>query len=122
MAAGTEKMPDWVIDDIQNAQFKESTSLKRMGYILELYDSEGKADMQLYEPVEDGRHIVTMDLPEGINADGLERGVVYLFTFEQYKAPLSEKTCDYLRNEKGLDMGAIYRFGLNSLEILDSDN
>ena len=121
MGKGTDELPDWVTDEIQGARFGEGKVLSRTGYILELYDSDGKADMQLYEPVEDGRHIVTMDLPEEIRAGRLEKGVVYSFTFEQFRAPLSEKTAEYLRHEKGVEMEAIYRFGLRSLEMLDGE-
>ena len=38
-------------------------------------------------PVEDGRQIVTMDLPEKIKISELEKGLVYEFVFEQHKAP-----------------------------------
>lgn len=121
MAKDADKIPDWVTSEIQNAKFGKAQVLNRIGYILELYNDDGKADMQLYEPVEDGRHIVTMDLPKEISVDELEKGIVYSFVFDQFKAPLSEKTTDYLRNEKGVDMGAIYKFGLRSLESLDTD-
>lgn len=121
MSKATDKIPDWVASEIQSAKFGKAKVLNRVGYILELYGKDGKADMQLYEPIEDGRHIVTMDLPAEINVDELEKGIVYSFVFEQFKAPLSEKATDYLRNEKGVEMGAIYRFGLRSLESLDTD-
>jgi len=38
--------------------------LKISGYVLEMYQEDNKIDTQLYEPVEDGRQIVTMDLSE----------------------------------------------------------
>jgi len=43
-------------------------SLTRTGYILEIYDKDAKIDAQLYEPVEDGRHIVTMNLSKDIKS------------------------------------------------------
>ena len=78
-----------------------------------------KIDAQLYDPVEDGRHIVTMDLPKKIKIGDLEKGVVYEFTFDQHKAPLSKKVSEYLQKEKEIDMDAIYQFELKSLELLD---
>jgi len=50
----------------------------------------------LYEPVEDRRQIVTMDLLKKIKILELEKGLVYEFTFEQYKAPLSKKISEFL--------------------------
>jgi len=47
-------------------------------------------DVQLYDSIEDGRHIVTMDLPKKIKD-----------------------------LEKEIDMNAIYQFELKSLELLD---
>ena len=42
-----------------------------------MYQEDNKIDTQLYEPVEDGRQIVTMDLPEKIKILELEKGLVY---------------------------------------------
>lgn len=119
MTKKKEEIPQWISDEIQNAKFGKPKKLRRTGYILEIYDRDGKADAQLYDPVEDGRHIVTMDLPRNGAATSLEKGVVYEFTFDQHKAPLSKKATEYLRDEKGVDMAAIYQFELKSLELLD---
>lgn len=119
MAKKKDEIPDWVSDEIQNAKFKKPEELKRTGYILEIYEEDNKIDSQLYNPVEDGRHIVTMDLPKTIKIKDLEKGVVYEFTFDQHKAPLSKKVSEYLQKEKEIDMNAIYQFELKSLELLD---
>jgi hypothetical protein len=114
-----EDIPDWVSDEIQNAKFEKPEELKRAGYILEIYDSDNKIDAQLYDPVEDGRHIVTLDLPKKIKTSDLEKGVVYEFIFDQHKASLSKKVTEYLQKEKEIDMNAIYRFDLKEMELLD---
>ena len=119
MVKKKDEIPDWVSDEIQNAKFKKPEELKRTGYILEFYESDNKMDVQLYDPVEDGRHIVTMDLPKKIKIDSLEKGVVYEFTFDQHKAPLSKKVSEYLEKEKEIEMNAIYQFELKDLELLD---
>ncbi|MFB5604230.1 MAG: hypothetical protein ACE5RK_07475 [Candidatus Nitrosomaritimum aestuariumsis] len=119
MVKKKDEIPEWVSDEIQNAKFKKPEELKRTGYILEIYDPDNKIDAQLYDPVEDGRHIVTMDLPKKIKPSDLERGVVYEFTFNQHKAPLSKKVTEYLQKEKEIEMAAIYQFDLKSLELLD---
>ncbi len=119
MVKKKEDIPKWVTDDIQNAKFEKPTSQKRTGYILEIFDSDGKIDAQLYDPVEDGRHIVTMDVPKKMKSSELQKGVVYEFTFDSMKAPLSKKVVDFLKTEKEIDMDAIYQFELKSLELLD---
>ncbi len=119
MAKKKEEMPDWVTDEIQNAKFKKPEELKKSGYILEFYDADNKIDVQLYDPVEDGRHIVTMDLPKKIKIKDLEKGSVYEFVFDQHKAPISKKVSEYLEKEKEIEMNAIYQFELKSLELID---
>ena len=119
MVKKKDEIPAWVTDEIQNAKFEKPTELKRSGYILEIYDGDNKIDAQLYDPVEDGRHIVTLDLPKKMKTSELEKGVVYEFTFDQHKAPLSDKVSEYLQKEKEIDMNAIYQFELKSMELLD---
>lgn len=119
MAKKKEDMPEWVSNEIQSAKFEKPVSVIKSGYILEIFEGDEKIDAQLYEPVEDGRHIVTMDLPKKIKSSKLEKGVVYEFTFDSLKAPLSKKSVEYLKKEKGIEMNAIYQFELKSLELLD---
>lgn len=114
-----DEIPEWVTDEIQNAKFKKPEELKKQGYILEFYYEDNKVDVQLYDPVEDGRHIVTMDVPKTIKIDDLLKGEVYEFVFNQHKAPLSKKVSEFLEKEKEIDMKAIYQFDLKSLELLD---
>ncbi len=119
MVKKKEDVPEWVSDEIKNAKFEKPVSQTDTGYILEIYESDGKIDAQLYEPVEDGRHIVTMDLPKKVKPADLERGVMYEFTFNSMKASLSKKVVEYLKKEKEIEMNAIYQFELESLELLD---
>lgn len=114
-----DDIPDWVSDEIQNAKFNKPEELKLTGYVLELYEGDNKIDVQLYDALEDGRYIVTMDLIKKIKMSELEKGVVYEFTFDQHKAPLSKKVSEFLATEKEIDMNAIYQFELKSLELLD---
>ncbi len=119
MAKKKEDVPEWVSNEIQTAKFEKPVSVTKSGYVLEIYEGDEKIDAQLYEPVEDGRHIVTMDLPKKIKSAELEKGAVYEFTFDSLKAPLSKKTVEYLSKEKEIEMSAIYQFELKSLELLD---
>ena len=120
MVKKKDDIPDWVTDEIQNAKFKKPVEMKQSGYILEFYYEDNKLDVQLYEGVEDGRHIVTMDVPKTIKMDGLLKGEVYEFIFDQHKAPLSKKVTEFLEKEKEIDMKAIYQFDLKSLELVEA--
>ncbi len=122
MVKKKEDVPEWVSDEIQNAKFEKPVPMTRNGYVLEVYDSDGKIDAQLYEPIEDGRHIVTMDLPKKIKSSELEKGVVYEFKFDSIKAPLNKKVVEYLQKEKEIEMNAIYQFELKDIELLDEDS
>ena len=119
MVKKKDDIPDWVTDEIQNAKFKKPVEMKQSGYILEFYYEDNKLDAQLYEGVEDGRHIITMDVPKTIKIDGLLKGEVYEFIFDQHKAPLSKKVTEFLEKEKEIDMKAIYQFDLKSLELME---
>jgi len=114
-----DEIPEWVTDEIQNAKFKKPEELKGSGYILEFYYEDNKIDIQLYDAVDDGRHIVTMDVVKGIKLDDLLKGEVYEFVFDQHKAPLSKKVSEFLEKEKEIEMKAIYQFELKSLELLE---
>ena len=119
MVKTKDDIPDWVSDEIQNAKFKKPEEIKKSGYILEFYYEDNKIDVQLYDAVEDGRHIVTMDVAKKIKMDDLLKGEVYEFVFDQHKAPLSKKVSEYLQKEKEIDMNAIYQFELKTMELLD---
>lgn len=114
-----EAVPEWVTDEIQNAKFKKPIEMKKTGYILEFYYEDNKIDVQLYDGLEDGRHIVTMDVVKEIKIDNLLKGEVYEFIFDQNKAPLSKKVIEFLEKEKEIEMKAIYQFKLKSLELMD---
>ena len=119
MVKKKDEIPDWVTDEIQNAKFEKPKKLKISGYVLEMYQEDKKIDTQLYEPVEDGRQIVTMDLSEKIKISELEKGLVYEFNFEQHKAPLSKNVSEFLEKEKEIEMNAIYDFKLKSIKLID---
>lgn len=114
-----DEIPEWVTDEIQNAKFKKPEEIKSTGYILEFYYEDNKVDIQLYNAVEDGRHIVTMDVVKDIKMDDLLKGEVYEFVFDQHKAPLSKKVSEFLEKEIEIEMKAIYQFDLKSLELLE---
>ncbi len=119
MAKKKEDIPKWATDEIQNVKFEKPKPETKTGYLLEIYENDGKADAQFFDPIEDGRHIVTLELSKSIKSAELERGVVYEFTFDTLKAPLSKKVTEFLKKEKEIDMNTIYQFNLKKLELID---
>ena len=119
MVKKKDELPDWVLDDIKNAKFAKPEPMTRMGYILEVYEADKKIDAQLYEAVEDGRHIVTLDLPKNVKPADCQTGVVYEFAISMLKAPLAKKTVEFLKKEKEIEMSAIYQFELQKLTLMD---
>jgi hypothetical protein len=122
MVKKKDDIPEWVTDEIQNAKFEKPKKMKISGYVLEMYQEDNKIDTQLYDPVEDGRQIVTMDVSEKIKISELEKGIVYEFTFEQHKAPLSKKVSEFLEKEREIEMNAIYDFKLKSIKLIDESD
>ena len=122
MVKKKDDIPEWVTDEIKNAKFQKPKKMKISGYVLEMYQEDNKIDTQLYDPLEDGRQIVTMDVPEKIKISELEKGIVYEFTFEQHKAPLSKKVSEFLEKEKEIEMNAIYDFKLKSIKLIDESD
>lgn len=122
MVKKKDDIPEWVTDEIQNAKFEKPKKMKISGYVLEMYQEDNKIDTQLYDPLEDGRQIVTMDVSEKIKISELEKGIVYEFTFEQHKAPLSKKVSEFLEKEKEIEMNAIYDFKLKSIKLIDESD
>ena len=112
MVKKKDDIPDWVTDEIQNAKFKKPKELKISGYVLEMYQEDNKIDAQLYEALEDGRQIVTMDVSKKVKIKELEKGLVH-------KAPLSKKVSEFLEKEKEIEMNAIYQFDLKSIKLID---
>ncbi|MEX0765062.1 MAG: hypothetical protein WEC35_02340 [Nitrosopumilaceae archaeon] len=117
-----KELPQWAQDEIKNAKFGKPESQTRTGYVLEIYDKDMKIDVQLYEEVEDGRRIITLDLPKKIKPAELMKGVVYEFMFNSLKASLSKKIFEFLKKEMEMDMDAIYQFELTNLELMDVDS
>ena len=117
-----KEIPKWAQDEIKNAKFGKPESITRTGYILEIYGNDKKIDAQFYEAVEDGRRIVTIDLPKKTKPSDLMKGVVYEFTFNSAKASLSDKLVEFLKKEMEIEMNAIYQFELTNIESMDVDS
>lgn len=104
-----DQMPQWVESEIQNVKFGKPKEIISTGRILEIYESDKKIDFQLDKPTDDGRHIITVDIPGKIKIKDMEKENMYKINIEIYKAPLSEKVIEYLQSQE-IIMNSIYQF------------
>ena len=118
-----ESLPEWAEEEIKSAQFGKPETIARTGYILDIYEGEFKVDIQVYEPVPDGRTIVEgLDVPKSMKISDFMKGFVYDFKVRVFTAPLSDKVAGLLKTKFGLDMKAIYRFELQELQLMDVES
>lgn len=118
-----EGLPKWAEDEIKSAQFGNPETIARTGYILDIYESDFKVDIQVYEPMPDGRSIVEgLDVPKSMKISDFMKGFVYEFKVKVFTAPLGAKVIEILKSKFGLDMKAIYHFELQELQMMDVES
>ena len=88
------------------------------GYVLDINEKDGKADIQTYEPVSGTTILEGLTISKKIKLNDLEKGVVCEFKLDELKAPLSKKTIEYLK-EQGITMDAIIKLELKEVKIID---
>lgn len=122
-SAQDEELPKWAEDEIKSAKFGQPEVILRAGYILEIYEEESRLDIQVYEPMPDGRTIVEgITMPKSTKVNDLMKGFVYEFKINFYSAPLSDKVEELLKAKFSLDMKAIYNFDLQELALMDVES
>ena len=118
-----EALPKWAEDEIKSVNFEDPQTVSRTGYILDIYEKDFKVDIQVYEPLPDGRTIVEgLDVPIVMKISEFMKGFVYEFKIKMYKGKLSSKLADLLKNKYALDMDSIYRFEMENLQMLDVES
>ena len=118
-----ESIPKWAEDEIKSVQFDQPENLTRTGYILDIYGTDYKIDIQLYESLPDGRNIIEgLDVPRSMKMDDFLKGYVYEFRIKMYSGPLSQKVTEFLQTEFDLDMKRIYKFDLEELQLMDVES
>ncbi|MEO9295396.1 MAG: hypothetical protein ABI347_07335 [Nitrososphaera sp.] len=118
-----EGLPKWAEDEIKSAQFGKPEVVSRSGYILEIYEKDYRLDIQVYEPMPDGRVIIEgISMPKTVKVNDLMKGFVYEFKINVYTAPLSDKLIELLKAKFNLDMKAIYNFELQELTLMDVES
>ncbi len=118
-----EGLPKWAENEIKSAQFGEPEIMTRTGYILEIYEKDRRLDIQVYEPMPDGRVIIEgISLPKDVKINDLMKGFVYEFKINVYTAPLGEKVIELLKAKFNLEMGAIFNFEIKELALMDVES
>ena len=118
-----QSLPKWAEDEIKSVQFNPPEVIVRTGYILDIYESDYKIDIQVYEPMPDGRSIVEgLDVPKSMKISDFMKGFVYEFKINMFTGPLSAKVVELLKTKFALDMSAIYRFELKELQLMDVES
>ena len=118
-----EGLPKWAEDEIRSAQFGQPEVITRTGYFLDIYESDYKVDIQVYEQMPDGRTIVEgLDVPKSMKMSDFMKGFVYEYKIKVFMASLSAKVVELLKTKFGLDMMAIYRFELQELQLMDVES
>ena len=118
-----EALPKWAEDEIKSVNFEDPQIVSRTGYILDIYEKDFRVDIQVYEPLPDGRTIVEgLDVPTAMKISEFMKGFVYEFKIKMYKGKLSSKLADLLKSKYALDMDSIYRFEMENLQMLDVES
>jgi hypothetical protein len=118
-----EALPKWAEDEIKSVNFENPQTVSRSGYILDIYEKDYKVDIQVYEPLPDGRTIVEgLDVPTSMKISDFMKGFVYEFRINMYRGKLSSKLADLLKSKYSLDMDSIYRFEMENLQMLDVES
>ena len=90
-----EALPKWAEDEIKSVNFEDPQTVSRTGYILDIYEKDFKVDIQVYEPLPDGRTIVEgLDVPTNMKISEFMKGFVYEFKIKMYKGKLSSQLAD----------------------------
>ena len=118
-----EALPKWAEDEIKSVNFEDPQTVSRTGYILDIYEKDFKVDIQVYEPLPDGRTIVEgLDVPTNMKISEFMKGFVYEFKIKMYKGKLSSQLADLLKSKYALEMDGIYRFEMEDLQMLDVES
>lgn len=116
-------LPDWAENEIKNANFQVFDSINRTGYFLDINEQNKKADIQLYESLPDGRTIVEeIELSDNLKISDFMKGFVYEYKITISKAKLSDPLHELLKTKYQIDMDEIYKFDLESAQMMDVES
>ena len=118
----SSELPKWAEDEINtitDASFKLIETYEGTGYFLDIDEKSRKTDIQFYEKLPVGKHIITAEIQKGIKIDSLLKGFVYTYKVKVLKAPLSGKLVTYIAENLNIKMDGVEKFELESCEMLE---
>jgi len=121
----SSELPEWAekeITSITDSSFEHIESYEGTGYFLDIDEQNRRADVQFYEKLPVGKHIVTLEMPKSIKMSDFMKGFVYGYKVKIMKAPLSSKLVTFLKESLSMDMDGVYKFELESLQLLDVES
>lgn len=116
------ELPKWAEDEINSIReesFKSIDLWEGSGYFLDIDEKSRRVDIQFYEALPIGRHIITVEVPNNIDISKFMKGFVYTYKVKVLKAEFSKELVAYLKTNLNIEMDGTYRFILESLELLD---
>ncbi len=117
-----KEMPAWAeteINSIKDESFVLEDRWEGTGYFLDIDKSNRLVDINFYEKLPIGKYIITARVKSSIDMDHLRKGIVYTYRINVLKAGLSDRLSKFLKENFNIDMNAVYRFELESLEPLE---
>tara|TARA_B100001750_G_scaffold67256_1_gene53361 strand:+ start:341 stop:715 length:375 start_codon:yes stop_codon:yes gene_type:complete len=121
MVKKQDDIPEDVNKELETPEFGKPSELTASGYILDVNEKDGKVDIQTYEPISGATILEGLSISKKIKLNDLEKGVVCEFKLDEFKAPLSKRTVEYLK-EQGIIMDVIIQLELKEVKIFDENS
>ncbi len=116
------ELPKWAEDEINSitdSSFRLEDEWEGTGYFLDIDQNSRLVDINFYERLPNGKHIVTARVSDLLRMDEFKKGIVYTYRLRVMKASISDRLAEYLRKNFNLSIDGVYRFELHSLEPLE---
>tara|TARA_B100000029_G_C17457863_1_gene917391 strand:+ start:168 stop:533 length:366 start_codon:yes stop_codon:yes gene_type:complete len=115
-----EQIPEDIDTELKSPKFGKPSTHTRTGYFLDVNEKDKKVDIQLYEIISGTTILEGLNVSKDVKLNDIEKGVICEFQLDEFKAPLSKKTVDYLK-EQGITLDAIIQFELKEFKIIDEN-
>ena len=121
MVKKQDDIPEDVNKELESPKFGKPSELTASGYVLDVNDKDSKVDIQTYEPISGATILEGLSISKKIKLNDLEKGVVCEFKLDEFKAPLSKRTVEYLK-EQEIIMDKIIQLELKEVKIIDENS
>ena len=121
MVKKQDDIPEDVNKELESPKFGKPSELTTSGYVLDINEKDSKVDIQTYEPISGSTILEGLSISKKIKLNDLEKGMVCEFKLDEFKAPLSKRTVEYLK-EQGITMDVIIQLELKEVKIIDENS